>query len=120
MTIATAGAEVGVFGGQRSGLDLEDGICGGILRRDGRAALAFAHQWALGRSARLGEYCRSSTHSGFGLVLARQLLQVGIVVVGGIRGHVEVGVAMLVAWVMVASVMIIAPGSKDRRADSKR
>jgi hypothetical protein len=44
----------------------------------------------------------------------------GIFVVGGIRGHVEVGVAVLMAWVMVASVMIIAPGSKDRRADSKR
>jgi hypothetical protein len=43
----------------------------------------------------------------------------GILVVGGIRSHVEVGVAMLVAWV-VASVVIIAPGSKDRRADSKR
>jgi hypothetical protein len=43
----------------------------------------------------------------------------GILVVGGIRSHVEVGVAMLVAWVM-ASVVIIAPASKDRRANSER
>lgn len=120
MAIATAGAKEGVFGRQRSRFDLEDGICGGILSRDGSAALAFSNEWALGRSARFGGYGRKQTHSSLGLVLARQLLQMGVLVVGRIRGHVEVGVAMLLAWVVVASVVIIAPGSKDRRADSKR
>ena len=62
---------------------------------------------------------QADTHSSLRLIFARQLLQMGILVVRGICGHVEVGVAMLVAWVM-ASVVIIAPGSKDRRADSKR
>jgi hypothetical protein len=48
MAIATTGTKVGIFGWQGSRLDLEDGICGGILRRDGSAALAFSHKWALG------------------------------------------------------------------------
>jgi hypothetical protein len=43
MAIAAAGAEVGVFGRQRSRLDSEDGIRVGILRRDGGAALTLAH-----------------------------------------------------------------------------
>jgi hypothetical protein len=119
VAIATTGAKVGILGWQRSRLDLKDGICGGILSRDGSAALAFSNKWALGRSARFCEHCRKQTHSSLRLVFARQLLQMGILVVGGIRSHVEVGVAMLVAWVM-ASVVIIAPASKDRRANSER
>jgi hypothetical protein len=119
VAIATTGAKVGILSWQRSRLDLEDGICGGILSRDGSAALAFSDEWALGRSARFCEHCRKQTHSSLRLVFTRQLLQMGILVVGGIRSHVEVGVAMLVAWVM-ASVVIIAPASKDRRANSER
>jgi hypothetical protein len=65
VAIATTGAKVGIFGWQRSRLDLEDGICGGILSRDGSAALAFSNEWA----------------SSLGLVFARQLLQMGILVV---------------------------------------
>jgi len=61
-----------------------------------------------------------ATYSGLWLVLARQLLQVSILVVGWVCGHVEVGVAVLVAWVVMASVMIKAPGRKDRGADSER
>jgi hypothetical protein len=69
---------------------------------------------------------RTLTHGSLGLIFARQLLQMGILFVGGIRRHGEVGVAMLVlmlaAWVLVVAsvVMIIAPGGKDRGADSKR
>lgn len=81
MAIATTGTKVGIFGWQRSRLDLEDGICGGILSRDGSAALAFSNEWALGRSARFCECCRKQTHSSLGLVFARQLLQMGILVV---------------------------------------
>jgi hypothetical protein len=43
VAIATAGAEEGVLVRQGSRLDLEDGVCIGILRRDGGTALALAH-----------------------------------------------------------------------------
>ena len=62
-----------------------------------------------------------ATYSGLWLVFARQLLQMSILVVGWVCGHVEVGVAVVVAWVVVmASVMIKASGRKDRGADSER
>jgi hypothetical protein len=47
VAIPTTGAEVGVFGGQRSRLHLVDGVCSGILRRDGGTALALANKRAL-------------------------------------------------------------------------
>jgi len=43
VAVAATGAEEGVLGGQRGRLDSEDGVGIGILRRDGRAALALAH-----------------------------------------------------------------------------
>ena len=48
VAVAPTGSEVGVFGGQRSRLHLVDGVCGGILRRDGGAALTLANKRALG------------------------------------------------------------------------
>jgi hypothetical protein len=43
MAVAAAGAEEGVLARQGRRLDLEDGVCIGILRRDGGTALALAH-----------------------------------------------------------------------------
>lgn len=47
VAIATAGAKVGVLGGQSSCLCSVDGVCRGIFSRDGSAALALADEWAL-------------------------------------------------------------------------
>ena len=80
----------------------------------------------LGGQRAFQNHRRTLTHNSLGLVLTRQLLQLGILFVRGIHSHVEVGVAvlmlMLAAWVLVVAsvVMIIAPGGKDRGADSER
>jgi hypothetical protein len=114
VAVAAAGAEKGVFGGQRGRLDLVDGVGRGILRRDGGAALALAHQWALRRSATRRQQ-EGKTHRGLGLVLARQLLQVRKLVVGrheAVVGHAEVRKAAVRVRLRMRRVLVV----KDRGA----
>lgn len=47
MAVAATGAEISVLCGQGGGFDSVDGVCVGILARDGGAALALADQRAL-------------------------------------------------------------------------
>jgi hypothetical protein len=141
MAIAAAGAEVGIFCRQGGRLDPVDGVGVGVLRGDGSTALALADKRALlgavsggasgGRQARqakraskqAGGQDGKGTHGDLGLELARQLLQVCVVVVGGhvlLVGHGEVGVAAVRVLVLVlASVLVVQVkgGSEDRGAD---
>jgi hypothetical protein len=146
MAIAAAGAEVGIFCRQGGRLDSVDGVGVGVLRGDGSTALALADKRALlgavsggasgGRHARQAKRASKQaskqasgqggkgTHGDLGLELARQLLQVCVVVVGGhvllLVGHGEVGVAAVRVLVLVlASVLVVQVkgGSEDRGAD---
>ena len=61
------------------------------------------------------------TYGGFGLVLARQLLHVSMLLFGrheGGVGHAERGgAAVLVLVLLLASVLVVKSGRKDRGAD---
>ena len=121
VAIAATGAEVGVLAGQGGRLDPVDGIGVGILGGDGSAALALADKRTLasGQFAVFSQQCcwRRRTYSGLGFILARQLLHVGMLLFGrherGVRHAERGGAAVLV----LASVLVVKGGRKDRGAD---
>lgn len=121
MAVAATGAEVGILGGQGRRLDSEDGVCRGILRGDGGAALALADKRTLRRSAHTSAD-HGRAHLGVGAIFARQLLQVGELLFRsqvGVVGHGEGGrAAVLVEVLVVASVLVVvkARGREDRGA----
>jgi hypothetical protein len=132
VAITATCAEVGVLGGQRSCLDPVDGIGVGILGSDGSAALALADKRTLAAAVSMPYSASSSvlrlhrrrhrTYGGFGLVLARQFLHVGFLFgrhKGGVS-HAERGgatVLVLVLVLLLASVLVVKGGRKDRGAD---
>lgn len=131
MAVTATCAEVGVLGGQRSCLDPVDGIGVGILGGDGSAALALADKRTLAAAVSM-PYSASSnvlrlhrrrTYGGFGLILARQFLHIGVFLFGRHKGgvsHAERGgatVLVLVLVLLLASVLVVKGGRKDRGAD---
>lgn len=116
MPIAATGAEVGIFLGQGGRLDSVDGVGIRILGRDGAAALALADERTLRASVncpakqhgeprllRNGRF-EGETHRGFGLVIARELLELRELLFGedvARARHPERGGASVVASVLL-------------------
>jgi hypothetical protein len=109
VAVASAGAEEGIFGGQRLGLDPVDGVCARVFGRDGTAALAVSNKRALqaivSAAGRRGG--GRATDRGLGLILVAELLELGKLLFRGQEGRVGHAGGLVVVevarvWVLVA------------------
>lgn len=112
VAVASAGTEEGILVGQGGGLDPVDGVCICVFTRDGTAALAVADKRALQLSAHAprGGQEQEATDRDFWLVLVAELLEVGILLVGGHEGLVGHGLGRGVVEVARVWVLLVAGG----------
>lgn len=128
MAVAATGTKIGILGRQCSCFCPVHRIGIRVLCRDGTAALTLADKRTLeGCQSAVGSRQRAEqgkafapqmdTHGQFGLELARELLQVGKLLLGR---HVAGGVGhgkCRGAAVLVLELVVKARGRKDRGAD---